>query len=197
VLEGDSNRFYMGVPSFMLPLMAVSEITQPIIERRFPVLFVESTGIDTLPVKRNSTVIEPIIGTSSAAYGKNNPDSATANKEPGDLDGPFDLGVMITDTYYVSTTHTTKLVVYGSHVLLDERANSMIGGSNWDLIINSLHWLSEQPVSIFIPSKSPSGHMPLAISQSQANTMAGIAVIVIPACFIAAGLGVWYRRRHS
>jgi ABC-2 type transport system permease protein len=197
VLEGDTNRFYMGVPSFLIPLMAANDITQPIIDRRFPTLFVESTAIEELPLKRTSTVIESIVGTSNASYGKKNTESITPNKEPGDVDGPFDLGVTITDTYYVNRTHTTKIVIYGSHILLDETANSMIGGTNWDLLINSLHWLSEQPVSIFIPSKSPSGFMPLSMTQFQATVVAGIAAIGMPLLFIAAGLGVWLRRRHS
>jgi ABC-2 type transport system permease protein len=197
VLEGDTNRFYMGNPGFIIPTFVPSEITQPLIDRRFVSLLVQTTAIDELTLVRSSTSIEPIMLTSPASYGKNNPEAASINKEPGDLEGPFALGVKVDDTWYTHEAHTTKLIAFSCEFILEESINDMIGGTNWDLIINSLHWLSEQPVSIQIPSKSPSRVSPLSMSQGQANTIAFISVIALPLIFVGTGVFVWFRRRHN
>jgi len=197
VLEGNSNHYYMGNPSFIIPGMVPGEITQPIIDKRFYPLFVQTTGIDVLPLKRNSTNVEPILVTSNASYAKNNPEAASINKEPGDLSGPFDLGVAVTDTWYTDVTHVTKFVVYACDYMLEESINAMFGGTNWDLIINSLNWLSEQPTSLHIPSKSPSSTQHLTMNAREANTIIFISVIGLPLLFAGTGIVVWLRRRHN
>jgi ABC-2 type transport system permease protein len=197
VLEGDSNRFYMGSPGFIVPGFIPSDITQPLIDRRFASLFIESTGIDILPLVRSSTTIEPVVVTSRLSYGKNNPEPTTINKEPGDIDGPFNLGVTITDSWYTNRSFMTKLVVFSCLNMLDPSINDIIGGTNWGLVVNSLHWLSDQPVSLFIPAKSPSRVQPLSMTQGEANTVAFISAIAMPLIFVVAGIAVWYRRRHS
>ena len=198
IVEGDSNFHFPGFPHFVVPAFISHDITQPILEREFFTLHVFTSGIIEEPLRRASTVIEPLLVTSQRSYGKTNPETATINKEPEDIDGPFNLAVTITDTYYMGDNFTTQLVVFGSGAeLMDDELNSYIGGTNWDILLNSADWLRGQSSSIYIPSKTPPSVTRLTMTQGQANGIAIASVIVLPILIIATGLTIWLRRRHS
>lgn len=197
VLEGDANYYYMNNPYMVIPQFVPGDITQSAIDKKYAALLYQSTGVQELAVKKTSTKIEPFLITSAAAYGKSNPESESVNKEPNDVSGPFNLGVTVTDTFYTDTTHTTKLVVLSCELIMEESINNAIGGTNWDIFINSINWMQEQATGIYIPSKSPSSSAQLQLTQAQAGMTALVSVIVLPLVLIATGFVIWLRRRHS
>ena len=56
-----------------------------------------------------------LITSSESSYAKTNFESEVAEKEEGDLDGPLDIAVAITDKWYENNEeYVTKLVVIGN-----------------------------------------------------------------------------------
>jgi len=197
VIEGSAEHLVSSNPTIMLPIIADHELNKTLLERNYRPLFVQPSGVETLPVKKNSIKIEPLLTTSSSSYGKVNPEAQSIAKEEGDVDGPINVAVAVTDSYYTDVQHTTKLVVVAASSIVDEQINYQLNGSNYFFLINSLNWLQDKDDTVYIPSKSPSTLSQLTITQQQIYIMMFFSVFVVPLSVIAVGLVVWLRRRYS
>jgi len=199
IIEGNAQRTIGGNPTWMLPLMAQhEEITTPLHMENFTTFFLAPTGLDILPMHRPSTRFEPLLITTNDAYGRHlDSDTETVLRLPEDEPGPFLLAVAITDTVFLQTTHTTRLVVTSTWTIMDETVNSHVGGGNWAFISNSLNWLQEQPPGIWVPVRRPPGGTPVMLTDAQILTMSGIAMGAIPVALFGIGIFVWFRRRHN
>ena len=208
VIEGNPNYFHMNNPLILLPDLVYNdglddvsgEITRGLIERDFTPFIQQSTGIEVLELRRPRTRIEPLIRTSSQAYGRIDPDILTITRAPNDVDGPFDLAVAVEDSNFVPAlgdSLTTRLVVIGSESMLMEGHNAAREGVNWNFLISSLNWLREEPARVFIPSQAPPATMPLSMTTGEAIIIAAFSVVVLPLFFGVTGLVVWLRRRNA
>jgi len=199
VIEGDARRTLAGNPTWILPHQVPHEqITWPLFQEGFNQFFLVPTGLEILDMRRTGTTIEPLLVTSRDAYGRlADSDAETILRVPDDLEGPFHLAVAVTDTVFLQTTHTTRLVVVSSWTIMDEFVNSTVGGGNWAFIANSLNWLRDQPPGIWVPVRRPPGMTPVMLTDAQVFTMSGIAMGVIPVALFGIGIFVWFRRRHS
>ena len=200
IIEGNPNYFHMGNPLFLLPDFVPSEITDPLIERDFIPHIVQSTGIDILDMRRASTQIQPLIRTSNQAYGRNDPAVTVITRAPQDVDGPFNIAVMVEDSFFIGGggTVTTRMVVIGSDFILGEGENAVTGGANWAFLMNSLDWLRERPGRVFIPAQPwPPSSVPLMMTQTNALAIMFVSLIALPAAFAVTGLVVWLRRRNA
>ena len=198
IIEGDARRTLGGNPISMMPLPAPHDITFQLFVDNFSQFFIAPTGLEVLPMRRPSTVIEPLLVTTRDSYGRMlDSDAETAMRLPEDEDGPFYVAVAVTDTVFLQTTHTTRLVVASTWSVMYERANDTIGGGNWAFIANSLNWLRDQPPGIWIPARRPPGGTPVMLSDAQVFTMSGVAMGGIPVALFGIGILVWFRRRHS
>jgi len=200
VIEGDARRTFLGNPMWMIPQLVPHEhITFPLfLEGITTQLLLSPTGIEVLDMRRPGTVIEPLLITSMDAYGRHlDSDEETIQRLPQDQEGPFSLAVAVTDTVFVQTTHTTRLVVVASGTIADPSVNEFIGGANWAFIANSLNWLRDQPPGIWVPVRRPPGVVPVMLTDAQVFTMSGIAMGGIPIALFGMGIFVWFRRRHS
>jgi ABC-2 type transport system permease protein len=193
IMEADPNYFTMNRPTYLVPRITAHDITQPLLDADISTVMIEATGVEENALKRANTVIEPLFVTSASAYGKNPLTLTTYNKEDTDTEGPFNLGVAITDTVYTNADSlTAKLVVLGC-------GNSMLGSGspNWDLLINSANWLHGEVSSIYIPSKRLAQTEQLQMTAQNAGLITITALIILPVLIIGIGLAVWLRRRHS
>jgi len=198
VLEGNANNIFQQHAQFILPNRVEHEINENLRARNLPSLMVEATGIEAVDIRRGSTNIEPLLVTSRDAYARVDIEETTVTRIPGDLPGPFNLAVAITDSRFVDRTYTTQLVVVGSMVTLNEVTLSLIGIGNFQFVLDSMRWLHGQPPSIFIPGRIPPGSgEPLVLTQLNVNVMNGIAVAGLPLVCIIIGVFVWIRRRHN
>ena len=197
VIEGSAEHLVSSNPTIMLPNIADHELNRTLLERNYRPLFIQPSGVETLPVRKNSIKIEPLLTTSSSSYGKVNPDAQSIAKEEGDVDGPINVAVAVTDSYYTDVSHTTKLVVVAASSIVDEQINYQLNGANYFFLINSLNWLQDKDDTVYIPSKSPATLSQLTITQQQIYILMFFSVFVIPLSVIAVGLVVWLRRRYS
>ena len=151
-----------------------------------------SVGIKALDTVRSTITMQSFLTTSDQAYSKVDIQSDTISKEKEDIDGPFDLGVAITESY---NGVETKLIVLGCPMLPDDSILSSASYGNYDLIssiVNSVSGSEVQAVSV--PSKSLLSSS-LTLTSSQQNFWFYTALIIIPGFVLVLGGVVVIRRR--
>ena len=114
IIEPETKYQFFN-PLHIIPSLGDHEITNPLRSNGLAVLIPVGQSIETLQVKRDSLEIIPLITSSESSYAKTNFESEVAEKEEGDLDGPLDIAVAITDKWYENNEeYVTKLVVIGN-----------------------------------------------------------------------------------
>ena len=190
VVEGDRNYYAFQMPYVLLPDLGESDITAPLAEAGYFVFMPISTGL-TLPEEAGGATVTPLLTTSEAAFSKiAGYGLETYEKEEGDLDGPFTLGVSIQDG-------EGQMVWLTSSYFLDDMYNAYSSGSNVDMGMNILSALIGEREAIAIRSKSLNYNY-LSISESAASTLKVILIGVFPLAYLGTGIGVvLYRRRRQ
>lgn len=193
-VEGDKNHYFQN-PAWIVPNMESHDIISPMKSNKMQVLAVGAQGIVDLDVKKRSTEIQPLLVTSDNAWGRTDLSSTSSEKEEGDIEGPFNIAVAITDKEWnekESEYDETKLVVVGDAEFLNPQFANI---GNFDFVLNSLNWLQDEQESISIRPKSLTSQY-LNINAFQKLVLAGVTVILIPLIILGAGLAMWLRRRH-
>ncbi len=198
IVESDQNKVAGSNPLWILPNLEYHDILTPIRNNNYPILMPNAEAIQTLALHKATLKIEPLLTTSASSYDKPSPEKAkTSAKEPGDIAGPFNLAVAVTDPANQggnTASKDTKLVVIGSAGFLNSQITSQVPG-NSDFFMNSVGWLTEKPDTITVRAKSLLT-MRLTMSQEQSLLYAGIVVILMPLLVLGGGFYVWIRRRH-
>lgn len=189
VLEGDSNYYLPNFPYYLLPDIGYSEVTQNVTGRY--VLMPFAQGIVKKEDEKDNLSFESLLTTSDQSYSKVNIESEVMSKEEEDLEGPFDVGVKVTDT-----EAGTRLICFSTDKLLDEQADSMVSGANSELLMGAVSWMSghESPVSI-----APKSLMVeyLTVPAGSAIFWGLLIVFVIPLTILVTGGVIWVRRRKK
>jgi len=195
VIEGDTRMHSPGNPLYLIPNMESHTILSPIKSGQMYMFAPRSQCIQVLDIKRRSIEVEPLLVTSDKAWAKTNLEATTIEKEEGDLEGPFNIAVAITDKIYENNElKETRLVVIANTNVLNSQIISQVPG-NANFLLNSLNWLRDREENISIRPKSLTVPR-LRISAYQQLIFSGIVVILIPLIVLASGLTVWLRRRH-
>jgi len=194
IFEGDTQH-YVQQPYYLVPSFGESEIVSDLSANNRNVLIAASQGIQKLDNYRDTLVIESLITTSSSAYSKVDVENMTQyEKEENDIDGPFDLGVAVSET---SGDKETQLVYFSSVGILDDSLNQMVSGGNVELVMNSITWMcKEKGTSIAIASKSLQVSY-LTLNQFQISIWTIVTLILIPGAFLICGFVIWFRRRKQ
>lgn len=110
VLEGNTDNYVSQNPYYLLPNIESGEITSELSSQSRYVLVPLAQGIKKADNIRDTLNISSILTTSDSAYSKTNlKDMDTMEKEDGDIDGPFDLAVSITEK--VGDDKETRLLI--------------------------------------------------------------------------------------
>lgn len=193
VIEGQTENT-ANSPAYLLPNLETHDIVNEIKASKSFVLMPLSQPVEILKSKKSSLAVEPVLTTSSNSWGKINLNATTISKEKGDLQGPFNIAVAITDVD-ASAGRTTKLIVTGNGSFMNSDAISATNGTNLDFTINSLNWLQDKKDSISIRPKDLTAPY-LIMNDFQKLALSGVVVILIPALVMIIGIVVWLRRRH-
>ena len=116
------------------------------------------------------------------------------DKEEGDLQGPFTIGVSVIDSQ-----SEAQLLVYTSAMLFSDSADQQVSGNNSTLFASSIRSLAAQSESsslIVIPVK-PYTQESLVLSQGTILTAGFFSVLAIPVLLIAVGVLIRMRRRKA
>ncbi|MCC8104445.1 MAG: GldG family protein [Clostridiales bacterium] len=276
VIEGNSN-YYVQVPYYLVPDINSTDVSSDLSGGSAYVLLTAAQGIETTDDARDTLSISSVLTTSDNSYSKIDVQNMTTyEEEDDDVDGPFDIGVLITETVELTdelleetssvdedvdlvswldeleveeeteteteevdeeaeaeseaaedgteaeeTTETedaaedaaeteeeseseteaeetteaeTKIAVFTSSTLVNDSANSMVSGGNYQLFVNTLSWACDQESSVSVPSKSVSVEY-LTLTSASISFWSIIAIAIIPGGLLIIGLSIWLSRR--
>ena len=197
VFEGDSNHFVSQTPYYLLPNIENNEITAELSAQSRYVLVAMAQGIRQLENVRDTLQISSILRTSDSAYSKTDLENMeSVEQEEGDIQGPFDLGVMITEE--VGEDKETQIVYFAAQSIFDDSANAMVSGTNYELLAASLGWMcnTDEINTVSIASKSYDTTS-LVIPASDANFWSIFVTAILPLSVLALGFGIWMKRRKQ
>ena len=199
VMEGDTSHYISQNPYYLLPNIESNDVTSGLSSQSRYVLLALAQGIETMDNIRDSLNIESILTTSDSAYSKTDLENMqTMEKESSDIEGPFDLGVSITED--VGDDAQTQIVYFASSSIFDDTINSYVSGTNYELLSSSLSWLcqseEEDTNTISIASKSLDTST-LTISAADVSFWSIFVTAVIPVCILLIGFGIWMKRRKQ
>lgn len=196
VLEGNQSNCLPNNPLYLLPNIENHDITKPLVDNKLNIILPYTQAIENLQQKNANTKITPLLTTSNSAYAKANNESTIA-KESGDIEGPFNLAVLIEDNWFNdSESYQSKVIVISSPTLFDSGTNQISSGANLDFFMNTVNFLVDRQDSISIRSKSLATEY-LQLDQTQALIIIAIALIIIPIIIFAIGIVIWLRRKNK
>ena len=184
VSEGDRNHYAFQAPYILLPNLENSDITAPLTEQNYYAIVPVAAGLQLGDDSR----VTALLTTTDSAYSKISGYSQTTyEKEEGDIDGPFALGVDIADG--------GELVFFTSSYLLEDMYNAYSSGANSDLVMNALSSLLGERQALSIRSKSLNYNY-LTISESAASLLKLVMIGMVPLLYLAmGGAALWDKRR--
>ena len=186
VVESDRNYYAFQEPYTLLPEIASSEITDPLLEEGYYAIVPLAQG---LTITGSSATA--LLTTSETSYSKTAGfEIETYEKEEDDIDGPFAVAVS------VDTGSDGKLIWFSSNYFLNELYNAYSSGANLNLAMNALSSLMGEREAVSIRSKSLSYNY-LTISESAAAMLKTWMIGVIPAAFVLYGVFTVIDRRKK
>lgn len=198
VLEGNTDNYISQNPYYLLPNIESNDITSELSSGSRYILMALAQGIQEIDNPRDTLDIQSILTTSDSAYAKTDLENMqTMEKEDGDIDGPFNLGVTISED--LGDEKETQIVYYSSSTLFDDTMNTTVSGANYELLSASLSWLcqsDEEADVISIASKSLDTTT-LTIPAADVNFWSIFVTAVIPVCVLLIGFMIWLKRRKQ
>ena len=187
VVEGDSNYYAFGYPYVLMPEMASSEITDTLINENYYAIMPLSQGLQ-VGTTSTGTVTE-LLTTSYDAFSKvAGFELETYEKEDGDIEGPFTLGVSI------ETSGAGQIIWYSASDFLNDMYNAYSSGANVDLAMNSLSSLIGEREAIAIRSKSLNYNY-LTITDATSSTLKTLMIGVFPLTYLGIGIFIIMGKR--
>ena len=189
VVEGSADHYY-SVPFYLLPEVEVHSYTSGIYGSYY--VFAPYANGLVVPESTDTIAYENILTTSEASYIKSYT-SESYEKEEGDAEGPFAIGVEAVKT--LEETDAT-LVAFSCSQLFTDSASQMVGGSNQQLLINMLSSFGGHEVNVSIPVKSFEVSY-LTLSQSDIVLLTLVTTILLPVACLILGFVIWFKRRRK
>jgi len=189
VKENDDQRFPKGKPYDILPDVVDNDINAPLNPSSLYVIMPNSRSVSTLKNDKEYIKITSLMKSSAKAVG-----------EPTDLkakttQGPLDLAVAVQND---GAAKTSKIVLMGNGSFMTDNSiqqYEQFSVSGFYFFLNSLNWLQNKTSEVIIAPKTYSSPT-MQISQSTANLLAILTVVVLPFLILGIGTFVWMRRRH-
>lgn len=196
VFEGDSQHYGMQMPYYLVPTVNSTDASSETASAGSYVLAPYAQGIQKTDDVRDTVTIDSILTTSDQAYSKTNMQSSQIEKEDDDVNGPFDLGVAITEK--LDDDKETQIVYYSTANLMESQVNQMVSGGNEKLLLESLSWMTstDESSSVSISSKSLQSAS-LTVTDYDAAFWKICTIGLIPGVFLVAGFLIWLRRRKA
>lgn len=188
VVEGDSNAHYPNYPHYIIPSYGEHEITTPLTGNYM--LLGNNQGIVVSDDLRESVKVTPLLTTSDKAYSKLNYQTQKLEKEDGDIKGPFNIAVAVSETN--EDNSETKIVWFNTP---DAFFPSIYAtAANEAIFKNTFGSLCEKQEAISVPVKNYEQNV-LELNEAQGNVLTTIFTIILPLTVVVIGFVIWFRRR--
>lgn len=186
VVEADRSHYAFQSPLALLPDMASSDITDPLVEENYYPILPVAQG---LIVSDTASNVTSLLTTSDTAFSKiAGYEMESYEKEEGDIDGPFTLAVSI------SCSNDGQIIWFSSS-FLEDMYNTYSSGANVNLGMNALSSLVGESEAMAIRSKSLNYNY-LTISESTSSLLQVLMIGVFPLAYLGVGICVALRRRR-
>jgi ABC-2 type transport system permease protein len=189
VIEGDANMYIPNQPTTMIPNFGSHSIVDVL--KGYYLFTADNCGIEISKELRESLTVTPLLTTSSKAYARPGYNKETIEKVEGDIDGPFNLAVAITEDNEDGSQ--TQIVWVNSPSLVNESLN--VYGTNAAMFIYSIGWMcdkEEADLSIEVKKFEENSMM---LTEAQSMLLTVVFMIVLPLAVVVTGVVVWLRRR--
>ena len=193
VCETQGN--YSTYTSYVIPTVdSSSDITADV---SGVVIMPVPVGISKLSDKniRKSLTITELATTSKGSYLKLDPSSGKAVKEKGDIDGPFDIGVSVTDK--IDDDKSANLVVYASAYAFSDDVISTNQFDNGSLLSNAVKSMSASDVEETSINAKSLSYSYVSLTQGTQILWATVVIILIPGGLLITGFIIWMSRRRK
>ena len=191
VVNTDHDHYAFQAPYILMPTIESSDITDPLLDESYYAIVPIARGLEVGNTDKDVNVTS-LLTTSDEAYSKAaGYNLTTYDKEDGDTDGPFALGVDITQD-----ENDGQMIWYASSYLVDDTYNSYSSGANLDLVMNSISSLVGQRDAVSIRSKSLQYNY-LTISDSTSSILKLVMIGVFPIVYLAVGIAIVVKRRRA
>ena len=206
IIETASNSYYQD-PFYLLPTIEYDTITSDIYSGNAYVFAPYCQGLSY--TEKEDVEVTPLLSSSDQSYVRDDIENSTSyDKQEGDVDGPFYVGLSCTAQVTAENTEdssgedasggTSTGVIFSSENLFTQEADVMVAGTNQKLFSGVLQSLrseeDDSSAGAVIPVKNYEVEY-LTVSQSWISILALISVVVIPFGFLIAGFVIWFRRR--
>ena len=191
VIEKDADYYY-GDPTYLLPEVMNTYLTTGVYGEKYA--FVPyAQGIVT--TEDDNTTVVSILKTSEGAYSKADiAQASTYDKEEGDIEGPFDIGVYVKKTY---GEKTAGLFLFTSANIFTDSADSMVANANLTIFNNCIEeYIDSEVETLVVPAKTFSAES-LIISAGTGMFIGLLMAVMIPLVLLITGFIVWYQRRKA
>ena len=193
VIETDSMHYmasqYTAIPYYLMPYVRTTDITASLVSNNYYVVVPIAAALKLDPTVDPDDV-QTLLATTEGAFSKAaGYKMKDYQKEEGDIDGPFALGL------YIKDVHGGRIAWFASSNMLDSGPNSYSAGANMELAMSALNELIGEREALAIPAKSMSVEQ-LTITDSAKTTLKILMLSVFPLVVFGAGIiMLLYRRR--
>lgn len=188
VMEGDTSMYYQQ-PTYLLPEVAYDTLTNRVAGQKY-IFMPYAQGIRA--EEKEDVSVTSLLTTSASSYAKTNMNQAqTYEKEDGDVQGPFDVGVHAEKTLEEGTA---QLTLFASENLFTDSANTMVADANLTLFTNTVASMSDNEISVSVPVKSYESSI-ITVNDSTAFSLGSLFMLILPLGLLIAGIFVWMGRR--
>lgn len=191
VVDTDREHFAFQAPYVLLPDIASSDITDPLIEENYYAIMPIAQGL-TVQGDTGMANVTALLTTSEESFSKAAGYALSSyEKEEGDTDGPFALAVSVENV----NENAGKIIWFASSQFLEEMYNAYSSGANLDLAMNALSSMIGENEAVAIRSKSLNYNY-LTISDSTSSFLKTMMIAVFPLVYLGIGICVMVGRRR-
>lgn len=218
VVEGDSNH-YTTAPYILMPDIASADVTGKVTGLNIIDAYTQAFGVNTDDDDLTYTAT-PLLTTSAEAFTKPL-DTDTLEKEDGDAEGPFTLGVKIEQNMSSGSygepdvdlekkeeqtdekeedIKRTKILYYSSPCLFSSDALSSLmqmyvemPKGNMQLFSDSITYLTDREITVSIPAKNMQ-EPSITVPEGTSALIGNIVMFGLPAAVLIAGIFITVRR---
>lgn len=193
VAENGTNFSYNGNPFYLLPNVENTDYTASV---SGSYIFAAASSGLTFTDSESEIDCQVLLTTTENSVSKTTTDNISTTKyEEGDMKGPFNVALAVTQNV---GEETTQLVVLGTPLLLSDEANAVVSGNNSRMFTDIMGVLVEETelASSVIPVKEMMLSN-LTVTTAFATTFGLAMTIILPVCLIVFGIVIWGMRRKK
>ncbi len=190
VMESDSRYYSYGYIDLVLPSIGAHAISDPLREGGYTVVMPDAQALELGP-ERAGVTVTPLLESSLTSYIKQSVEGLDSyDQTTDDREGSFMLAAAAENA-----DTGGRLTVFGSTRFMEADFSDMVSGANLDLFLNAVNWLCRVEGGVSIHPKLLTGDY-LTFDDGAARVLQLALTVGMPLLFLAAGLGIFIRRRR-